>query len=247
MKLIKTIALLFILTISSLHAQKVDTIRVGHRFKQFKNLEMGTVTDLVYNEANGRLNASIKTRTTEMVNINGKEYVRIRHEWNSPNEQWVGHFEYFCEPYTMKPVQHIRYTKTQGKEAFRFEANQVTGLDSALDNKQADFELALTEGTYNWEADLETYSLIPMSEGKKVVMNFYHPGGQTPPHFYTLEVEGSEKLKLANGETMDCWIIYTDYKGSQPTRFWYTKRGQNFVKMESQYNQMKIRKVRLYE
>ncbi|NVK85508.1 MAG: hypothetical protein HWE21_14385 [Cytophagia bacterium] len=227
-------------------AQKVDTIRVGHRFKQFKNLELGTVTDVVYNEANGRLNGAIKKRTTELVQINGQELVKIVHEWNSPNEQWSGRFEYYCEPYTMKPVQHIRETKMQGKEAFKFNSNTIEGLDSAVNNKQKDFALSLSEQTYNWEVDLETYSLIPMKEGNKVVMNFYHPGGQTPPKYYTLAVEGSEKLKLANGQELDCWIIFTDYGGTQPTRFWYTKRGQNFVKMEGQYGPMKIYKTRLY-
>lgn len=238
--------LLMLLLASAAQAQKVDTIRVGHRFKQFKNLELGTVTDVVYNEANGRLNGAIKKRTTEIVQINGQELVKIVHEWNSPNEQWSGRFEYYCEPHTMKPVLHIRDTKMQGKEAFEFNQSKIVGLDSVTDNKQADFELELSESTYNWEVDLETYSLIPMSKGQKVVMNFYHPGGQTAPAFYTLEVQGSESLKLANGQELDCWIVFTDYGGTQPTRFWYTKKGQNFVKMEGQYGQMKIYKTRLY-
>lgn len=66
------------------------------------------------------------------------------------------------------------------------------------------------------------------------------------PAFYNLKVEGGDKLTLPNGETLDCWVIFTDYGGTQPTRFWYTKKGQNFVKMEGQYNQVKIYKTRLY-
>lgn len=243
----KRSAILIMMLLASLaQAQKVDTIRMGHRFKQFKNLELGTVTDVVYNEMGGKLNASIKKRTTEIVNVNGSEFVKITHEWNSPNEQWSGKFEYLCEPFTMKPVQHIRETKMQGLEAFSFFNNSISGLDSAQNNKQEGFQLELAEPTYNWEVDLETYSLLSMSEGKTFVMNFYHPGSPTPPAFYTLKIEGSEKLTLANGETLDCWVIFTDYGGTQPTRFWYTKKGQNFVKMEGQYNQVKIYKTRLY-
>lgn len=226
-------------------AQKTDTIRVGYQFGQFKNLELGTVTDLVYNEANGRLNIAIKKRTTELVNINGKEFVKIVHEWNSPNEQWSGYFEYYCEPGTLKPVQHVRNTKLNGKEAFSFQDLTVTGLDSAKENSKTDFSLELSEPTYNWEVDLETYSLLPMKKGYEVVMNFYHPGGSAPG-FYHLKITGSEKLKLPNGKMLDCWILFTDYGGSQPTRFWYTKKGQNFVKMEATYNTLKIRKVRLF-
>ncbi|MCO6359655.1 DUF3108 domain-containing protein [Roseivirga pacifica] len=237
---------LVMLLIFTVNGQAQDTIRVGHRFKQFENLELGTVTDIVYNEYSGKLNGSLKTRTTEMIELNGKEYVKITHIWRSPNAQNSGRFEYYCEPYTLKPVQHIRYTDSKGKEAFHFTEQLISGLDSASENQQADFELVLTEPTYNWEIDLETYALIPMSKGKKVVMPFYHPGSPTKPDFYTLEVTGTESIKLANGKTMECWVIFTDYHGTQPTKFWYTKAGQNFVKMEGEYKGMKIYKTRLY-
>ncbi|MBO6497738.1 MAG: hypothetical protein JJ978_19385, partial [Roseivirga sp.] len=95
-------------------------------------------------------------------------------------------------------------------------------------------------------AHLVVQMVLPMSEGKTFVMNFYHPGSPTHPAFYNLKVEGSDKLTLPNGEKLDCWVIFTDYGGTQPTRFWYTKKGQNFVKMEGQYNQVKIYKTRLY-
>ena len=139
-----------------------------------------------------------------------------------------------------------RTTKKNGKEGFYFQQGNITALDSVTDNAQKDFELALTEPTFNWEIDLETYSLLPMKEGYHAVMNFYHPGGGTPPKYYHLKVTGSEKLKLPNGKYMDCWIVFTDYGGTQPTRFWYTKKGQNFVKMEGEYNRMTIRKERIF-
>ncbi|MCE7992080.1 MAG: hypothetical protein HEP71_08870 [Roseivirga sp.] len=238
--------LLIILLLPQL-ATAQDTIRVGHKFKNFDQLEMGTKRDAVYNLYKGEIKGlAIKTRTTEKVIINGKEYISITHTWVSPGTEWKGSFHYLCEPKTMKPVQHIRNTKRAGKEAFSFSDGKVIGLDSVSENVKAGFELALVEPTYNWEVDLETYSLLPMKKGYHVVMNFYHPGGGTPPEFYHLKVTGSEKLKLPDGKTMDCWVIFTDYGSTQPTRFWYTKKGQNFVKMEGQYNQMTIRKERIF-
>lgn len=224
-----------------------DTIRVGHHFRDFDKLELGTKTDAIYNEFKGQIRGlAIKKRTTEKIAIKGKEYIRIVHEWTSPSTEWNGNFEYICEPNTLKPVQHIRFVESLGKEAFHFGDMNITGLDSASDNKKEGFQLVLDEPTYNWEIDLETYSLIPMKAGKEVVMNFYHPGGTTPPKFYKLKVEGEDKIELPNGKWLDCWVVFTDYGGSQPTRFWYTKKDQNFVKMEANFNGMIIRKVRLF-
>ena len=224
-----------------------DTIRVGHQFKDFGKLELGTKTDAIYNEFNGQIRGlAIKKRSTEKVMIDGKEYVRIVHEWVSPNTKWNGHFEYICELYTFKPVQHIRFTEALGKEAFRFEEMRILALDSVVNNQKAQFNLTLEEPTYNWEVDLETYSLLPMKAGYEAVMNFYHPGGSTPPKFYKLKVEGEDKVELPNGGFIDCWVIFTDYDGTQPTRFWYSKKQQNFIKMEATFNNVTIKKVRLF-
>ncbi len=241
----KKFILLFSLICSYSFAQ--DTIRMGHEFKNFDLLELGTTTDAVYNSLDGKMRGlSLMTKTTELVTIDGVQYLSIKHEWNDPNTEWHGSFEYLCEPKTLRPIQHIRITPRAGKEAFKFYDKQIVGLDSAIDNKQKDFELALQEPTYNWEIDLETYSLLPMKKGYHAVMNFYHPGASSSPNFYHLKVIGSEKIKLPNGKSMDCWIIFTDYRGSQPTRFWYTKKGQNFVKMEGQYNKVTIYKERIF-
>lgn len=244
MKKIVVIILLIVVG-QSLSAQ--DTIRVGHKFRNFKNLEMGTKRDVIYSSLNGQMRSLlIKTRITELVKVEGTEYIKITHIWENADAAQKGQFVYYCEPETLKPVQHVRQTERAGKEAFYFKNDQIIGLDSAVDNSQAEFNLELTEPTYNWEIDLETYSLFPMKKGYKVAMNFYHPGSKTPPKFYLLEVTGSEQLKMADGSTLDCWVISTDYGGSQPTRFWYTKKGQNFVKMEGRYGQLKIHKERIY-
>ncbi len=236
--------LLFILLPINLMAQ--DTLHVGHRFSQMKNLELGVTKDIIYTELNGKVNSvTLKTRKIEKLKVNGKSYLSFRHEWNSGNPDFNGWFDYLCDAETLKPVQHVRMVKKIGKEAFAFTDSKITGLDSAINNTKSDFSLELETPTFNWEIDLETYSLLPMKANYHAVMNFYHPGAGKPK-YYHLKVIGSEKVALPNGKSMDCWIVFTDYGGSQPTRFWYTKKGQNFVKMEGKYNQLTIRKERIF-
>ncbi|MEO1097320.1 MAG: hypothetical protein AAFX57_06145, partial [Bacteroidota bacterium] len=61
-----------------------------------------------------------------------------------------------------------------------------------------------------------------------------------------VEVERSEELELPGGSKLDTWVLFIDYNGTQPTRFWYTKETQDFVKMEGDYNGTKIVKARLF-
>lgn len=242
----KRIIILFTLVLP-LYAFGQDTLRVGYEFRDFSRLEMGTKRDLVYTEINGRLlSMTIKSRTTERVQLGGKKYISISHSWTGTDTKMNGSFSYLCEPVTLKPVQHIRQTTQKGKEAYLFSQQEITGLDTATNNSAAEFKLTLNTPTYNWEIDLETYSLLPMRTNYTAVMNFYHPGSSTPPDYYTLKVVGSEKLRLPDGRQLDCWILFTDYGGTQPSHFWYTKKGQNFVKMEGKYNQLTIRKERIF-
>ena len=237
---------IFISLYVSTQAQSIDTIRVGEHFKKIDQLEMGTTREIIFTELDGLTRSiSLKTKTTKKVSINGVDYLAFTHQWATGNPETSGDFYYLCEPETLRPVQHIRNTKRNGKEAFSFHGMKIMGLDSAKDNSKQDFSLDLTEPTFNWEIDLETYSLLPMKDGYEAVMNFYHPGGSAP-NFYNLKVIGSEKLLLPDGSEMDCWILFTDYGGTQPTKFWYTKTNQNFIKMEGKYKQLTIRKERIF-
>lgn len=240
------IALITMICSWQLKAQIVDTIRVGDQFKMIDQLEMGTTKDIIFTEMGGiTRSVSLKTKTTKKVKINGIEYLAFTHNWETGNPETSSDFYYLCEPKTLKPILHIRNTKHNGKEAFSFQGMKIVGLDSATGNSKKDFSLDLIEPTYNWEIDLETYSLLPMKMGYEAVMNFYHPGGSAP-NFYHLKIIGDEKLMLPDGREMDCWILHTDYGGTQPTKFWYTKKNQNFIKMQGQYNQLTIRKERIF-
>lgn len=244
------VALLLVLNTLQLHCQvneTMDTIRVGHQFKNIQHLEMGQTKDVIYTKVKNKvMSVSVNFKETKTIEVNGKKLLYFSHDVQSGNADMDGSFEYICEPETLKPIQLIRNSKRAGKEAFQFSESLISGLDSAVDNVQKDFELVLSETTYNWQIDLETYSLLPMKEGYHAVMNFYHPGSSSEPKFYHLKVIGSDTIQLPDGRSINCWIIFTDYGGTQPTRFWYTKQGQNFVKMEGQYKQLTILKERIF-
>ena len=243
------IFLYFTLLIASIFckAQIVDTLKVGDRFKRFDQLVMGEFQELSYLEIDGKtVIGSLTTKRVEQVQKNGLEYLAFTHQWTSGKKDAIPEYFYFlCKPETLKPVLLIRKTEKEGKEAFRFDENQIVALDTVTDNTLQNFILRLNTPTFNWQIDIETYSLLPMKKDYHVVMNFYHPGG-SKPDYYHLKVIGEERISLPNGKSMDCWILFTDYHGKQPSKFWYTKEGQNFVKMQGSYGKMVIHKVRLY-
>ncbi|MBO3699577.1 hypothetical protein [Roseivirga sp. E12] len=244
------IGLVLVFSLGQVQAQDIDrpdTIRVGHKFKNFQDLEMGVTKDIIYTKAMGKImSVTINIKETKTIEVDGQKLLYFSHNIQGPKPDFNGSFEYICEYETLKPIQLISDSPRAGKEGFKFSESLITSLDTVTDNNRKDFALVLDQPTFNWQIDLETYSLLPMEEGYHAVMNFYHPGSQTEPKFYHLKVIGSDMVLLPDSRSMDCWIVYTDYGGTQPTRFWYTKKGQNFVKMEGKYKQLTILKERIY-
>ncbi|MEI9809379.1 MAG: hypothetical protein WDO16_16750 [Bacteroidota bacterium] len=79
---------------------------------------------------------------------------------------------------TFMPLYHTTVNPKTGKEAYDFHATEIVTSDSVADAGNKGFKQALTETSYNWELDLETFPLLPLKEGKTFVMNFYHPGSK---------------------------------------------------------------------
>lgn len=228
-------------------AQRADTIHVGTPFRHYPLLEVGTYRVLTSTQMNGKTVHAVQTAIeVAEVQRGGATYLSVSHHWGTPTAEGSGSFEFLCEPHTLKPVQHIRKSAKKGVEAYLFTDKAVTALDTATGNTLSGFKQVLNMPAFNWEIDLTTYAALPMQEGFEAVMPFYHPGG-SPPAYYHIKVEGQEALSLPDGKTLDCWVLFTDYGGRQPTRFWYTKGLQRFVKMEGQYRQLAIQKNRLFD
>ncbi|MCX2745333.1 hypothetical protein OO013_15755 [Mangrovivirga sp. M17] len=240
----KYLQLIFFFTFTiSAFSQNADSIKVGQPFKDFDELHYEPYDFEVYMVRDGKKTPSMPMKsTTKKVIINGKEYVEISHAFSLPSMQ--GGFTALVEAETFKPVIQIRNSR-KGKEAYRFLDNQVIGLDSAKQNTAADYKTDLNEPMFNFELDLETYSILPFEDGKELYIPFFHAGGQANPGWYKYTVT-SAKIDVEGLGSVDAWVLFTDYKGTQPTKFWYTKKGREFVKMEGTYQGMKIYKVRKF-
>ncbi len=241
----KYFQLILLLTLTTnVTAQEVDSIRVGESLDAFKQLNYETYEFELFTVRGGKKSTPIMMRSvTELVEINGTSYVNIKHEWQNP--QIPGSFSALVEPETLKPITQIRKAK-DGKEAYRFYDDQIIGLDSAVNNQAADYFKKLIDPVFNFEIDLETYSVLPFQDGKTIYMRFYHAGSQnSEPAWYKYTIS-SEDLTVDGLGTVATWVVYTDYHGTQPSKFWYTKKERKFVKMEAEYKGMMISKVRKF-
>lgn len=237
-----TLALLFMT--QTLMAQQQDTLHVGTVFKDFNKLNYETFEFEVYSERDGKKTPPVlMTSTTTKENINGRKYIAIRHTWSSP--KFNGNFYALLEPKTMRPVIQIR-NLDKGKEAYQFLEGRITGLDTAANNLEADYHLELPFPVFNFEIDLEIFSVLPLSENKTLMVPFYHAGSSSSPAYYEIKVEKTENLEIPEVGDVSCWVLFMNYGGIQPTRFWYTKKDRKFVRMEATYKGVRIFKVRKF-
>lgn len=239
---------LFVCTSTNIFSQEIDTIRVGDHFKNFDQLPIGSMQYMIYAERGDTQRPSvIMNAKTERIEHEGKEYIAISHIWNGADKKFNGQFYSLVKPKTFEPVIHIRESEAKGTEAYKFSKKALIALDTVSNNAEAGYSLELDESIFNFEIDLETFSLLPLKQSYKAALHFFHPGSTFGgPDWYVIEVIGSEELILPGGKKIDTWILYMDYNGTQPTKFWYTKKNQEFIKMVADYNGTKIYKTRLF-
>lgn len=224
-------------------AQTIDTLRVGEPLRDFNKLNYDTFSYKVYSEKDGKRGPEISfTSTTSNELVNGKQLIAVTHSWSGEN--FNGDFLALVEHGTFKPIIQIR--NMQGKkEAYSFLEKQIIGLDTASNNAAADYSIDLDYPVFNFEIDLETFALLPMKQDAIFAIPFFHAGNAySPPAYYKMTVEGKESIEIAGIGKKKCWVLFMDYGGKQPTRFWYTADARQFVKMEAEYNGLQIFKIR---
>jgi hypothetical protein len=231
--------LLVLLAAASLHAhaavQKVD---VGMPLPRFALLKEGTHHYLRYMKA-GESNTAIDiwTREVRFENKGGERLMRIRQRWDAvgatPSTRLL---DSWSEAGTFRPRTHERIGEKDGKrivEGFAFAPGRITGLKELAENTQKDLAVESGEPTYNFETDIEFLQTLPLAEGYEASINFYHPGGATPPQRYTFKVAGSETMAGPAGP-VECWVVTTDYNRPGPvSKFWFAKGTQLMLRQES--------------
>jgi hypothetical protein len=118
---------------------------------------------------------------------------------------------------------------------FNFSPTAISApAGDTADNKG--FTISLQQPTFNWELDMETFSMLPFAKGKTFAINFYHPGSTVGPKFYRYTVEGEEKLESMQGKKIDCWKLTCYYDGANYSTWWIDKHTCTVVKMKERYN-----------
>lgn len=244
----RSLSLILVFFCTAVHAQnKADTIRAGDL--QLKYLPLGTKQYLVYIKTKEGLKKGIWLweRTTSRELFHEQPSITIRQQWTTSDTGFNSRqITSVVNANDFTPVYHTTTNPKTGKEAYNFHTTEIVTADSIADAGRKDFKMVITEPAFNWELDLETFPLLPLKEGKTFAVNFYHPGSKTGPAWYNYTVTGSEKLKTTNGETVDCYKLYTEYANNRGnSTWWLSKKTHEVLKMEEHFGAITRYKLKL--
>jgi len=226
------------LLLASSGAALADDVDVGTALPRFSLLKEGTHRYLRFMKlGEASTPADIWTRTVSFEERDGKRLLRIRQRWDgvapTPSVRLI---DSWFDAGTFRPRTHERVSEREGKrvvEGFVFAPGRITGMAELAENTQKALSVESPEPTFNFETDIEFLQALPLAAGYEARVNFYHPGGQTPPQRYTFKVTGSAAIPGPAGP-VDCWVVTTDYnKPGSVSTFWFAKGSQLMVRQEA--------------
>jgi hypothetical protein len=225
-----------------------DDVNVGPPLPRFALLKEGVHRYLRFMKAGeASTPADIWTRELRFEERDGKRLLRIRQRWDgvapAPSVRLI---DSWFEAGSFRPLTHERITEREGKrvvEGFAFAPGRITGLQGLADNTQKDLAVDSPEPTFNFETDIEFLQALPLAPGYEARINFYHPGGPTPPQRYTFKVSGAATIAGPAGP-VDCWVVTTDYnKPGSVSTFWFAKGTQLMLRQESKVGERTLVKA----
>lgn len=216
----------------------VQDVNVGSVLPRAALLKEGSHRYLRYMRS-GDVSAplDIVTREIRFVTKGGEKQMQIRARYDSaPSAPSLRVVDSWFDAGTFRPRTHERVSDKDGKrvvEGFVFSAEKVSGMPDLADNTRKDFSVASPEPTFNFETDMEMLQALPLADGYEARINFYHPGGSSPPARYTFKVTGSASIAGPAG-MVDCWVVTTDYnRPGYVSTFWFAKGSQVLVRQDS--------------
>lgn len=233
---------------SALFAQsQPDTIRAAGFSMQY--LPAGKQSYLVYIQTPGGFKKSIWLweRETRKEKWNGRDRILVRQQWTSSDTGFNSRqLLSVCEQAGFVPVYHHSRNSKGQVEAYVYGPDQIRSDDTVQQLSRKGFTMPLQETAFNWELDLETFSLLPLQEGKSFVICFYHPGSPSKPDWYTYTVTGSETLRTVDGKDVECLKLYTTYANNRgSSTWWLSRKTHEVLKMEEIFGNIRRYKIRL--
>lgn len=218
--------------------KKSHELKVGQLLPRRELLVPGVRRYLRYAINDGHRSAlDIWTRRVEMVEVDGREVLRMSMDWDRPSQPdkpgarttQIADFD----PVTLAPLNHFRRAVVDGKEQsilYRYDPGQVVPIaqDSSVDVTP----VPMPEPSYNFEYDMELFQTLDWPAQTVIDLFFYDPG-RSPPASYRFGVIGEDQWIGPDGTPIDCWIVTSNYNaGEFNKRMWIAKSTQITVHEE---------------
>lgn len=240
---------MFCCSFSIVSAQKIDTIQIGKGKLNTAALKTGLKQYLVYFQMTKQpktLMTSLWLRDIKKENRNGQDVFVINQQWYESDTTRYRKVYSVNNAKDFSPIYHAEQIGTK-LSAYNWDAKQIKGADTVMQNLKKDFKLDFSGPCFNWNLDIETFEMLPLGEGKTFAINFYD-AGYSVPKYVIYKVEGSEILETNDLQKVDCWILKneSDFNGNKfVQRFWISKKNKELLKEEDTFNNGYRYKVKL--
>ena len=219
---------------------QVDTIRLKDKRLLTSVLKPALNQYLVYFQApkdKKKLGLSLWLRDIKTTILNGEKVFTVSQHWYGSDTNSYRSVYSINKQADFAPVYHSE-TLQNKINAYNWGPDKITGADTVANNTRKGFTLDFKLPNFNWNLDIETFEMLPLSAGKTFAINFYD-AGLSPPAWVLYKVTGSEVIATVNGEKIDCWKLFTEgeYKGNKYSEtYWISKKDQEFLKEEDSFN-----------
>ena len=174
-----------------------------------------------------RQNLSFLTRIQDISrDSSGEEILRVVQHYESSSGSSTD-----ISTMMLKSLLPILYRSVLPAQAENFEFSQtsVKGVVAQKDGDVKNYDVPLEEPVYNAVVISKLIQALPLSNNYASSFRAYNPGKE----FFRMKVSvsGSEKVGIANGKSLDAWIVLLE-GGSAPVTYWVAKTTQEEVKQK---------------
>lgn len=248
MKNRKLAILLLLLAITMNGFAQVDTITINKKNLKLEKIQPKKNTYLVYIEKpdGSMLDIAIWERTISFSKLEAKKVIVIDQQWKNQAKAKTRTIKSIVNSTNFQPIYHYSKNGKGDLEAYTFLNGKIIGTDSVQNNTKKDFLINNTSKTLNWELDLETYQMLPYKLNTAFKINFYHPGSKNmKPDFYIYNVIGEERIKVANHNLIDCWLLKIVHNAKSSATYWIDKKTGETIKMLEVFGAIKRYKIQI--